>query len=88
VKKAELLDKRRAEIGLLAQRLGVLEPDDDVFAGVLLELKAAISKTGDKRFARWRALGTSFRRGRQDRKAAAPRPRTAVEEPDSDAARR
>ena len=92
-KQAELLEKRRVEIGQLAERLGLLEADDDALAGVLLELKDALSKTGneksgDERLARWRAAGASFRRGHKDRKAAAPRPRAGVAEPDSDAARR
>jgi hypothetical protein len=87
-KQAELLDKRRIEIGRLAEKLDVLEIDDDALAGILLELKDAVSKNGDERLARWRAAGASFRRGHQDRKAAAPRPRAAVEEPNSDAARR
>ncbi len=87
-KQAELLEKRRVEIGQLAERLGLLEADDDALAGVLLELKEASSKTGDERLARWRAAGASFRRGHKDRKAAAPRSRAGVAEPDSDAARR
>ena len=40
-KQAELLEKRRVEIGQLAERLGLLEADDDALAGVLLELKEA-----------------------------------------------
>src|SRR5260370_32591298 len=85
-KQAELLEKRRAEIGQLAERLGVPEADDHVLAGVLLELKEASCKIGDERLARWRAAGTSFRRGgHKDRKAAAPRPRASVAEPNSDA---
>ncbi len=87
-KQAELLKKRRVEIGQLAERLGLLEADDDALAGVLLELKEASSKTGDERLARWRAAGASFRSGHKDRKAAAPRSRAGVAEPDSDAARR
>ena len=87
-KQAELLEKRRVEIGQLAERLGLLEADDDALAGVLLELKDASSKTGDERLARWRAAGASFRRAHKDRKAAAPRPRAGVAEPNSDAARR
>ena len=42
-KQAELLEKRRVEIGQLAERLGLLEADDDALAGVLLELKDALS---------------------------------------------
>ncbi len=87
-KQAELLEKRRAEIGKLAERLGVLEADDDTFAGALLELKDALSKTGDERLARWRAAGASFRRKDKDRKAAAPRTDAGVAESNSDASRR
>ena len=87
-KQAELLEKRRAEIGKLAERLGLLEADDDTLAGALLEFKDAISKTGDERLARWRAAGASFCRGHQDRKAARPRAKAGVEEPNPDAARR
>jgi hypothetical protein len=87
-KQAELLDKRRAEIGRLAEKLGLLEADDDALAGALLELKDVLAKPGDERLARWRAAGAAFRRRDKDRKAAAPRADAAVAEPDSDAARR
>ena len=87
-KQAELLEKRRAEIGQLAQRLGVLEAEDDALAGVMLELKDALSKAGDERLARWRAAGAAFRRGQKDRKAAPPRADAGVAEPNSDAPRR
>ncbi len=87
-KQAELLDKRRAEIGRLAEKLGLLEADDAALAGVLLELKDALSKNGDERLARWRQAGASFRRGCQDRKAARQRAQAGVEEPNPDAARR
>jgi hypothetical protein len=86
-KQAELLDKRRAEIGRLAEKIGVLEADDDALAGVLLELKDALSKNGDQRLARWRQAGVSFRRGHKDRQAARSGPKTGMEEPDPDAAR-
>ena len=72
-KQAELLDKRRVEIGKLVERLGLLEADDDALAGALLELKDAFSKTGDERLARWRAAGASFRRKDANRKAAPSR---------------
>jgi conjugative transfer protein TraD len=87
-KQAELLEKRCAEIGRLAERLGLLEADDDALAGALLELKDALSKTGDERLARWRATGAAFRRRDKNRKAAAPRPDAGMAESDSDAARR
>jgi hypothetical protein len=60
-KQAELLAKRRAEIGKLVERYDVLEADDDALAGALLELKDALAKPGDERLARWRAAGASFR---------------------------
>jgi hypothetical protein len=87
-KQAELLDKRRAEIGRLAEKLRLLEADDDTLAGVLLELKDAISKAGDERLARWRAAGALFRRKDQNRKAAPARTNAGVAQSDSDAARR
>jgi hypothetical protein len=87
-KQAELLDKRRAEIGRLAEKLGLLEADDDALAGVLLELKGALAQPGDERLARWRQAGASFRRGHKDHKAARPRAQARVEEPNPDAARR
>ena len=87
-KQSELLEKRRDEIGRLAERLGVLEADDDTLAGALLELKDALSKTGDERLARWRAAGASFRRKDKDRKAAPPRADAGVAESNPDASRR
>src|SRR6266849_8398671 len=87
-KQAELLDKRRAEIGKLAEGLGLLEADDDALAGTLLELREALSKTGDERLARWRAAGAAFRRKDKDRKAAPPRADAGVAESNPDASRR
>lgn len=87
-KQAELLDKRRVEIGRLAEKLGVLEADDDALAGVLLELKDALSNHGDEPLARWRAAGASFRRGHKDPKAPRPGAKAAVEQPNPDAPRR
>jgi len=88
-KQAQLLEKRRAEIGKLVEKLGLLEADDDTLAGALLELKdAALSKTGDERLARWRAAGGAFRRKDQNRKAAPARPHAGVAQSDADAARR
>lgn len=87
-KQSELLDKRRAEIGRLAEKLGLLEADDDALAGVLFELKEALAKNGDERLVRWRAAGASFRGKDQDRKVARPRARAGVAEPNPDAPRR
>ena len=86
-KQAELLEKRRAELGRLAEKAGVLEADDDAIAGALLELKSAMeSPAGDGRLKQWRAAGASFRGKDKDRKAAAPRANGAMEESNSDAA--
>jgi len=87
-KQAELLDKRRVEIGKLVERLGLLEADDDALAGALLELKEASAKSSDERLARWRAAGASFRRKDANRKAAPSRTSNGVAQPDADAARR
>ena len=62
LKQAELLDKRRAEVGKLVERIGVLEAEDDLLAGVLLELKQAVDKK-DSRLAQWRQTGATFRKG-------------------------
>ncbi len=87
-KQAELLEKRRAELGRLAEKVGVLEADDDAIAGTLLELKAALENSSDEgRLKQWRAAGASFRGRDKDRKAAAPRANTGLEESNSDAAR-
>ena len=86
-KQAELLEKRRAEIGKLVEKLGLLEADDDTLAGALLELRDALSKTGDERLARWRQTGAAFRRRDKDRKAAPARPHASLAQSDADAAR-
>ena len=88
-KQAELLEKRRAELGRLTEKVGVLEIDDDAIAGALLELKSAIENpSGDGRLKHWRAIGAPFRGKDKDRKAAAPRANGALEESNSDAAGR
>ena len=87
-KQAELLDKRRSEIGRLAERLGLLEADDAALAGALLELRDALAQPGDERLARWRQNGAAFRRKDANRKAPAPRPGAGLAQPNPDAARR
>jgi hypothetical protein len=86
-KQAELLDKRRSEIGRLVEKLGLLEADDDALAGALLEFKEAAAKSGDERLARWRAAGASFRRKNANRKAVPARPGAGLAQPDADAPR-
>ena len=93
LKHAELLAKRRAEIGKLAERLGLLEADDDALAGALLELKAVLASAGhdksaDERLARWRAAGAAFRRKDLNRKVAAPGQGNGLAQPAADAPRR
>src|SRR5271155_3037738 len=83
-KQAELLEKRRSEIGRLVEKLGLLEADDDALAGALLEFKEASSKTGDERLARWRAAGAAFRRKDANRKTAASRASHGVAQSDAD----
>ena len=93
LKHAELLAKRRAEIGKLVERLDVLEADDDALAGALLELKAVLTSAGhdksaDERLARWRTAGAAFRRKDKDAKATAPRAGNGLAQPAADAPRR
>jgi len=86
-KQAELLERRRTELGRLLERLELLEADDEALAGALLELKEALAKRDDERLARWRAAGASFRRRDKDPKAAAPRPRPGLAQSGADAPR-
>jgi hypothetical protein len=56
----ELMAQRRSEIGKLAEKLGVLEADDELLTGVLLDLKRAME--GDQpRLKEWRESGARFR---------------------------
>ena len=63
----ELTAQRRTEIGKLAEKLGVLEADDESLTGVLLDLKHAI-EGDDPRLKEWREIGARFRRPRSDSK--------------------
>jgi len=72
-KQAELLAKRRAEIGKLAERLGLLEADDDLLVGALLDLKAAVA-ANDARLKEWRTHGATFRKRTTNKAAAAAAP--------------
>jgi hypothetical protein len=70
---SDLAAQRRAQIGKLAERLGVLEHEDQLLAGVFMELKAAIA--GNRpRLAQWRDAGARFcsaqSKGRRGVKAA------------------
>ena len=55
-----LAAQRRAEIGKLAERLGVLEYEDELLAALFMELKAAIA-SNSPRLAQWRDAGSRFR---------------------------
>ena len=62
----ELAAQRRDEIGRLAERLAVLETEDDVLAGLFLELKAA-TESDTPRLAQWRDAGRRFRSCKSER---------------------
>ena len=64
-RQSDLAARRRAEIGKLAERLGVLEIENELLAAVLMELKAAIA-TNSPRLAQWRDAGSRFRSGKSD----------------------
>ena len=50
----------------LAEKLGVLETDDDVLAGMFLELKSAMESNGS-RLKQWRDAGGRFRCPKSER---------------------
>ena len=84
---AELTAQRRVEIGKLAEKLGVLEADDDALIGALLDLKDAL-QTNHARLRQWRDAGASFRRtksdsGRRHRAEASPDRNGAGANPDA-----
>ena len=64
-RQSDLAAQRRGEIGKLAERLGVLEIENELLAAVLMELKAAIA-TNSPRLAQWRDAGSQFRSGRSE----------------------
>lgn len=71
---AKLLDKRKKEIGLMAERCGVLVVSDTVLAGILLEVKDALSAK-DNRLKEWETNGARFlqvRRGNSEAAQANP----------------
>ena len=59
---SDLAAQRRAQIGKLAEQLGVLEHEDELLAGVFMELEAAIA-SNSPRLAQWRDAGSRFRSG-------------------------
>lgn len=62
----ELAGQRRNEIGRLAEKLGMLEIEDDVLTGMFLELKSA--KEGDgSRLKQLRDVGCRFRSPKPER---------------------
>jgi hypothetical protein len=64
-RQSDLAARRRGEIGKLAERLGVLEIENELLAAVLMELKAAIA-TNSPRLAQWRDAGSRFRSGKSE----------------------
>jgi hypothetical protein len=66
-RQSELATQRREEIGKLADRIGVLETDDDLLAGLFMELKAAVTSSSP-RLAQWRDAGRRFRSAKCERK--------------------
>jgi hypothetical protein len=60
---SDLAAQRRAQIGKLAEGLGVLEVEDELLAGVFMELRAAIA-SNSPHLAQWRDAGARFRSGK------------------------
>lgn len=69
-RQSELAAQRREEIGRLAERLGVLETEDDLLAGLFLEMKAALTGSSP-RVAQWRDAGLQFRSSKSERQRGA-----------------
>jgi hypothetical protein len=67
---SDLAARRRAEIGKLAERLGVLETEDELLAAVFMELKGAIA-SNSPRLAQWRDAGSQFRSTKSQRRRGA-----------------
>ena len=62
-RQSDLAAQRRAEIGKLAERLGVLEIENELLAAIFMELKAALA-SNSPRLAQWRDAGSRFRSGK------------------------
>jgi hypothetical protein len=77
-RQSELAAQRREEIGKLVDRRGVLETEDDVLAGLFLELTAAIAENSP-RLAQWREAALRFRSPMSERR----RGWNAAQHPDS-----
>ncbi len=65
-RQSELAAQRRDEIGRLAEKLGALEADDDLLAGMFLELKSNM-ESGGSRLKQWRDAGCRFRSPKSER---------------------
>jgi len=65
-RQSQLAALRREAIGKLAERLGVLETEDDLLTGVFSELKAAVTNNSP-RLAQWRDAGLRFRSAKSER---------------------
>ena len=52
-----LIEKRKIEIGALAEKLGLLTLPDELLSGILQEAKQAIDKKSDK-VKEWEKLGS------------------------------
>ena len=65
-RQSELAAQRREEIGKLAERLGVHETENDVLAGVFLEVKTSITNRSPH-IALWRVAGARFRSSKSER---------------------
>ena len=65
-RQSDLEAQRRAKIGKLAGRLGVLEIEDELLAAVFMELKAAIA-SNSPRLAQLRDAGSRFRSRKSER---------------------
>lgn len=61
---AKLIDKRKVEIGALAEKLGLLTVSDEFLSGLFHDAKNALDKKSEK-VKEWEKLGSQLSKPRQ-----------------------
>lgn len=66
---AKLIEKRKVEIGALAEKLGLLTVSDEFLSGLFLDAKNALDKKPEK-VKEWELLGKKLNKPRQEKAAS------------------